>query len=255
MASDNLNLDQLTGAENEKTNLINDIFQQLEDAVTEQLSVAVLGVTLVLTSDQCYRYMVYEFTGTPGANRDVEVLTGKKLYLCENAVTDGSVLTVKTNAGTGIALAQGVKKILYCDGTNVIEVGAAAQLMQTFAFGTITAFNGTKFLETPGRVLGSAAVGYEATRAGSVVGLGVNLEVITESTPGTFDIEVYVGGAAVYSVQITTSGLGVYTQTGTQGVGIDAIAASDSIAVRVAFGTFVGYIDNVVVYVEVATNL
>lgn len=254
MSSDNLKTDQLTGSENEKTNLINEINQQIEDAITEFLSKEVTTDPEDLSNDECRRYLRYRLTGTPGADGDVRVTTDRKLYLVENAVTDGSILTFKTIAGSGIALVQGAKKILYCGGTNVIDV-LANQALQTLCFGGSSIKTGTAFLELPGRVVGSATVGYVATRAGSIVGAGVNLEVTAQTTPGTIDLEVYVNGAAVFTVTVTISGTGVYVQSGVQGVGVDAVVAGQVVSCRLAYGTFVGSIDNSVAHVEIATSI
>ncbi len=110
-------------------------------------------------------------------------------------------------------------------------------------------------METIAGLVGSATIGYEATRAGSVVGIGVQIDVTAEGGAGTIDVEVFVGGSAVFSVQITTTGVAVYTASAVQGVGIDAVAAGDPVTVRVAFGGFTGTVDNVVAHVELAVSL
>ena len=257
--SANLDITHLEEGQNDKVPRINTARDNLEKAVTNLLSKAVTdGADTVLTTTEAGEAlgnMVYTLTGALTANRNVEVPTNTKLYICENATTGGFSVTVKTNAGTGIAIPAGVKKTLYCDGTNVVEVGSGAQLLQTFPFGTIVAFTGSTGLPAVGGVTTSATVGYEATRAGSVVGIGVNLEVTVEGTPGTLTVEVVVAGGSVFTVQITTAGTGVYTATATQGLGIDAVAASDVIACQVIFGTFVGTIDNVIAHVELAATL
>jgi hypothetical protein len=42
-----------------------------------------------------------------------------------NATTGAFTLTVKTAAGTGVAVTQGSASILYCDGTNVVAADTA----------------------------------------------------------------------------------------------------------------------------------
>jgi hypothetical protein len=62
----------------------------------------------------------YSFTGTLTGNRDIIVPDTVQQYWIANDTTGSYTFTVKTAAGTGIAIAQNSRFILYCDGTNVI---------------------------------------------------------------------------------------------------------------------------------------
>jgi len=64
--------------------------------------------------------IAYNFSGTLTGNRTVTVPTTIQQYWITNATTGSYTLTVKTLAGTGIAVQQGSAQILYCDGTNVV---------------------------------------------------------------------------------------------------------------------------------------
>ena len=65
--------------------------------------------------------MVLKLTGThPGGAYQVHCPTNKKIYVVWNS-TAGAV-TFKTVAGTGIPVNAGAVLILYCDGTNVIQL-------------------------------------------------------------------------------------------------------------------------------------
>jgi hypothetical protein len=64
--------------------------------------------------------IAYNFTGILTGNRTVTVPTTIQQYWVTNATTGAFTLTVKTLAGTGIAVQQGNAQILYCDGTNVV---------------------------------------------------------------------------------------------------------------------------------------
>ena len=65
--------------------------------------------------------MVLKLTGThPGGAYEVHCPTNKKIYVVWNG-TAGDV-TYKTVAGTGIAVGAGAVLILYCDGTDVIQL-------------------------------------------------------------------------------------------------------------------------------------
>jgi hypothetical protein len=66
---------------------------------------------------------IMEFTGTLTANRNIVVPTVSGYqWTVYNNTTGGFSLTVKTNSGTGIAVAAGKRTIVYCDGTNVVRV-------------------------------------------------------------------------------------------------------------------------------------
>lgn len=60
-------------------------------------------------------------TGALTAGRNLVVPTLNKNYIVENATTGGFDITVKTTAGTGIAVKPSTKRMVYADGTNVVE--------------------------------------------------------------------------------------------------------------------------------------
>lgn len=68
------------------------------------------------------RCLIIVVTGTLTAARNLVVPNTGKLYLVYNNTTGGYALTVKTAAGTGISVANGKKKFVYSDGTNVVDV-------------------------------------------------------------------------------------------------------------------------------------
>ena len=81
----------------------------LEQAITGVVSIAQGDATLTLTtsngaSDQS-RNAVINLTGAMTAGRNVVVPTSNKLYLIKNSTTGGFAVTVKTVAGSGVAIA------------------------------------------------------------------------------------------------------------------------------------------------------
>lgn len=116
-------------ATGELTNTWGDIFNQqfsdlIDAAIAGYLSIALSDLDITLTasngaSDQS-RNMLLRFTGALTAARNVIVPATNKLYFIENATTGGFALTVKTVAGTGVAVPAGYKAVVACDGTNVI---------------------------------------------------------------------------------------------------------------------------------------
>lgn len=65
------------------------------------------------------RAICLRFTGTLTQARNVVVPTASKLYVIANDAT--YPLTIKTSGGTGVAVDNGQRRLVFCDGTNVIE--------------------------------------------------------------------------------------------------------------------------------------
>lgn len=61
------------------------------------------------------------FTGTLTANINVIVPDVSKSWIVSNRTSGAFTLTVKTAAGTGVAVAQGKDREIWCDGTDVRE--------------------------------------------------------------------------------------------------------------------------------------
>lgn len=62
----------------------------------------------------------YEFTGALAGAVNVIVPTTIQQYWVDNETTGAFGLTVKTLGGTGVAVAQGARNILYCNGTDIV---------------------------------------------------------------------------------------------------------------------------------------
>ena len=108
----------------------------VNQGITELLDAAVAGTTVISTwggagvpytlsnnsgtADEA-RKMFLVATGTPGEAKNVICPAVSKLYVFRNDTTGGFALTLKTSGGTGIAVPAGQYKMLYCDGTNVVE--------------------------------------------------------------------------------------------------------------------------------------
>ncbi|NBS69235.1 hypothetical protein EBT31_10035, partial [bacterium] len=87
-------------------------------AVTNSASPTVLTIPNGATG--VARNMYIELTGALTAARVVEVPTNKKLYFIYNNTTGGYAVTVKVTGQTGVSVANGVKTILVCNGTDVV---------------------------------------------------------------------------------------------------------------------------------------
>ena len=153
--SNNLELAQVAAAQNQKEVTINDQAGQLDAGLTDKVDVALTGTTspLALSDAQALRCMVLKLTGThPGGAYEVHCPTNKKIYVVWNG-TAGDV-TFKTVAGTGIVVNAGAVLILYCDGTNVIQLAGLVATIDDIGDVVITAaasgqmlrFNGSSWV-------------------------------------------------------------------------------------------------------------
>jgi hypothetical protein len=120
--TDSLQLEEIGTGDDENTwgvNL-NRALQDADDAIAGTLSLSVAGgVDVTLTDPDQMRYAVQNYTGTLTANINVIVPARSKLTLVYNNTAGAYTLTVKTSAGTGIAVPQGERRWLWCDATNV----------------------------------------------------------------------------------------------------------------------------------------
>lgn len=70
-----------------------------------------------------YRATIMEFTGTlTGAKNVIVPTVSGYQWTVFNNTTGGFAITIKTSAGTGVAIAAGKRAIVYGDGTNIVRV-------------------------------------------------------------------------------------------------------------------------------------
>lgn len=80
--------------------------------------------TYTLTGSELNR-ISYNFTGALTGNREVIVPNTVQQYWVGNSTTGSYTLTVKTAAGTGVAVPAGTRVILYSDGADVLNASTS----------------------------------------------------------------------------------------------------------------------------------
>lgn len=95
-------------------------------------------------------HLIYKFTGTLTANRNIIVPSNKKLYVVWNNTTTPHTLTVKMATGTGVSISYSATAsytMVYCDGTDVVLVGMAGPQGDpgSYADPTINAQTGSNY--------------------------------------------------------------------------------------------------------------
>ena len=104
----------------------NQITQMVEQAITGIATVNTwVGASHTLTTANGTtsesRCAILQCSGAPGSAAQVICPAQPKIYILKNGVSGGYAVTLKTSAGTGIAVPNGKVMWLYCDGTNVVE--------------------------------------------------------------------------------------------------------------------------------------
>lgn len=126
--TDSLRLEKQADGENDSTwgDKLNTVLDLIEAAVAGRAAVthddtANYTLTTANSAADEARNMMLNIGGALTADRNVVCPTKSKLYVVKNATTGGHTITLKTSGGTGIAIASGKTKLLYCDGVNVVD--------------------------------------------------------------------------------------------------------------------------------------
>lgn len=136
MATKNLNIADITEAQDDKEVTANDAHDGLDRALTDLVTLAGDNNHTLTTPPSevapTAMGMKYRKTGTLTAQRDVIVPTNAKLYVFENASTGFSVRWKTSAQSTNIpVILPGAFALLYCDGTNVEEIVLSAVVPDT----------------------------------------------------------------------------------------------------------------------------
>jgi len=195
----------------------------LEEAITGTGSVtfASADVTLAFASSnasQTFRNIRLVLTGTTGGARNLIVPNIEKLYFITNQTAD--TVTVKTTAGTGVAVPSNARSIVYADGINVVEtLNHLNSLSVTSLTATSPAFSGTPTAPTasPGTnttqiattAFTAAAVTAATGSLGTMSTQNANSVAITGgSISGITDLAVADGGTGASSITANSVILG-----------------------------------------------
>ena len=188
------------------------------------------------------RSMVLQVTGTPGAAFNVICPSSSKVYIVKNSVGTHA-MTLKTSAGSGIAIPSGRTMLLYCDGTNVVNgvnelptgstvngaVIATLTGTETLTNKTLTSPKiGTAILDTGGNSL------FNLTATGSAVNYMTVANAATAGSPSITaagsDTNVDLLLAAKGSGVVKAGGVEIVTLTGTQSLSNKTIASPANVS-------------------------
>jgi len=199
----NLGITLLTQAQGSKEVTCNAAITSLDSAVAGVLSKSVAGSSNVTLTAAEALNAVLTLTGVLTGNINVIVPTANKVWTIFNNTTGAFTLTVKTAAGTGIAVTQATYAILYCNGTNVLQAVMAAAGGGGAALSAITAAAAANTIDNTDY----AQVWKWKLTTASKIGLN-----ITEPTAGTGSTSVLVqintlGSSATIPLIVKTGGV------------------------------------------------
>ena len=192
-------------------NLVNTgITTLIDTSIAGTASITIAGTDYTLsnnngTTDEA-RAMFINATGTPGAARNVICPAVSKMYIFRNNTTGGFAMTLKTSAGTGIAVPAGQSRMLYCDGTNVVEsVNSFGSLSLGTSLGVASGGTGAATFTANNVLLGNG------TSAFQVVAPGANGNVLTSN--GTTWQSTAPAASGVTTISFGSTGLTPSTAT------------------------------------------
>jgi endosialidase-like protein len=109
-----------------KEQLSNDGMQNLALGISGAAVIALTNVDHTLTTDNQgqAQHFVQIVTGALTANVNVIVPAESRVYVADNRTTGAFTVTFKTAAGGGVAVDQGARTLIYCDGTTVYPVAS-----------------------------------------------------------------------------------------------------------------------------------
>jgi hypothetical protein len=202
----------------------------IEQAITGSGDVTFSGTDVTLTlsntnSAQTARNLRLVLVGTSGGARQLVVPGIEKLYIVKNEL--GDTVTVKTAAGTGIAVPSGKTMFLFNDVTNVVDVTTFATSLVTSGNVTVggtlsaaspnftgtptapSAANGTNTTQIATTAFVNAAVTTATGSLGTISSQNADNVAITGGTiTGITDLAVADGGTGVSTLTLNSVLLG-----------------------------------------------
>jgi hypothetical protein len=133
-------------------NVLNGTIDQIDKAIAQRIVKGVGGGSNVTLSDSESSFAIIEFQGTLTGNIDVKTASNDtKPYIIFNNTSGSYNLTFKSNSGTGVVIAQGLKSIVYGDGSNIVEATSPAN-----------SFSSSKTITLSGIVNGSVSTDFSS---------------------------------------------------------------------------------------------
>jgi hypothetical protein len=237
MSTPNLAIAHLSPTQTGKMTTIDADIDALDGAITDLLGITMTTADYTMSTSaggEALGHLAYKLTGSIGAARNLIVPAVKKLYIVSNQTTGGYAVTVKTPSGTGIALSDALYHILYCDGTNVLNLVALGAGASAFtALSDVPGSYGSAGSEIVSVNSGASALAFTKRKykpSGFIKGVFANSQVV-DARPvdeaATFPAN-FAGSQAVLGTAATATTVFVIKQNATQ-IGTITFAASGTV--------------------------
>lgn len=183
---------KIEASQSQKEVTSNAAFDIFDKAIAGSLSKAVTAADVTLSDDEA-RNAILNISGTLTGNRALIVPARTKIYAVYNGTAGAFTLTVKTSGGTGIAVTQGSRVILYCDGTNVVALSVSNAAVTLI----VAASDETTALTT-----GTAKFTFRMPFAMTLTAIRGSL-VTAQATGSIFTVDVNETGGSILSTKLT----------------------------------------------------
>ena len=127
MSTPNLAIPHIAASQNQKEVTANDAFDRLDEAICGLTAISLTGQTspLVLASATALRCAILQLDPShPGGGFEVVVPVNRKPYTVRNL--SGGAITLRMATGAGVVVSDGQVRLLYADGTDVVDLSPAA---------------------------------------------------------------------------------------------------------------------------------
>lgn len=120
----NLEIVKMEARQDDKELVINDALDVLDGTIAGQLTHDMssdANYTLLTASDEQYNFAIKITDGSSNltTTRDIVFPDNNQMHIAWNSTGGGHSLNFKTTTGTGVLVADGEKKLVYSDGTNM----------------------------------------------------------------------------------------------------------------------------------------
>lgn len=188
----------------------------IEAAITNAVDITFANATYTLTAfnglpDEA-RNAVLNLIGTNSGAQDLIAPAVQKTYIVKNAT--GAAVTIKTSGGSGVAVANGTTRIVWCDGTDFYTAAASTVIATTAPINnSVSGDTVTISMDNSGVNAGSyTAANITVDAKGRVTAASNNSSLVTSAIGTANAINVSAAtGNVTFSIAGASNGYGVRT--------------------------------------------